>query len=283
MFILGSFLGFPQSTRPYIKRMGHLSTFFTYLICAMLFALGSAIVYMERDNTRTLWQDWRLRHHYQPVPEAEVHPESYCWQSRSISTCRIFIYHQDRFIKQKTVFFGSRPKALPPLQLLSDGGNPPRFSNSFAMEKLGSRSLAWLFFHATGFVLIGITLFTLFLWLPWKRRRLAALYAWQGQPWLLVGLEDFHHTKKRYIVNIPRKNPKKKPYRLLIEGKYFSPYLFEHQGNAYLLAVMPKNGGMPVPLDLNLEIVGGLTESQRRQCRRHIEALIQAENHSENP
>lgn len=284
MLILGSFLAFPQTTQPRIRRLGHLSMPMMWLMSVFLISLASWMFYMESDHLRGVWQDFRLQKRFIVVEEAEISRKNYCINSRgSITSCFIAFRYQGKIHQQNLSFFATQAKPLPPLKILQSIDNPSYFSSDFALNKLEERSLLALAFSGLALTLVWLVWMLWFKVLPFHRQLLHALNNHIAQPWQIVGLSDWEYTNGQYVLHIELDGQTK---RLVINAKDMQPWLITVNGEEYLLAVTPKQEILPAPLDTELKVIDGLNSSQKQAAQRHIQQLIAqqyAKQYTKNP
>lgn len=276
MIILGNFLSFPQSTQPRIARLGHLSPLSFAAIALFLILLGGGILYMEYQDHRTLWQDFKMRQRHQILPDAEISSKNYCFNSRgTITGCKIAFRYQGQIYLQEIKFFATSAKELPPLNIVQSLDNPLHLSSDFALQKLGGRFLQAAVFMGLGALLIIMCLLMFFFALPLYRRILSELNQWHAQPWQIVGLSNWKQIRGQYVLTF-QVNGKNK--HININSKHMSPWLVSIGIERYMLAVMPKHGGLPAPLDDKLKVISGLSKKQKQAVKHHIEQLIAQRN-----
>lgn len=268
MIIFGHFPSFSQTILPRVKRIGHLSGLSFHLINAFLLALGFGMMAMEYDGHRTLWQDFKIRNQYKVIEDAEVSRENYCFNTRGmVTTCRIAFRYQGIIYQQTLQFFASRADSLPPLKIIQGIDKPEIFSTDFALKKLMSRSLNAMFFMGVGLFLIGLCVWIFLVLSPFYRRVLRGLNSWSMQPWQIVGLSDWQFVNDQYVLHLEENG---KIRRIIFQNNHLTPWVV----GEYMLAVVPKHGGLPAPLDTQLKVIGGLTRAQKERCKRHIQQIV---------
>ncbi|UOP00253.1 hypothetical protein [Kingella potus] len=145
----------------------------------------------------------------------------------------------------------------------ADGGRPDGITLNLALEKTANRTLFAAFFAFLGLGCLWLSAYSLFCTLPRLRHLLDGINHSGAYPWKLVEIEAKTSGGKAasYRADIGGK-----PRRIILNSSRCLPFSMP-SGNGKtirILAFAPRHGGAPVPFDIELQTVEGLTDDERK-------------------
>ena len=129
---------------------------------------------------------------------------------------------------------------------------------------------------------IGLSAYFGFVRLPQTLRRrrnvrdiLHTLNQPEAQPWQLVAIPFYfsHHTRGGQTFYAYTAEIGGQTQEIEFSDNSFEPVRYHGR----CLAIAPRHGGTPVPIDTTLRTIRGLTRAERRELIRQIEALVEVQ------
>ncbi|MGF6147551.1 Uncharacterised protein [Kingella potus] len=231
-------------------------------IAVIALLVGCGLLWWTGGVAQGIYADYQIGRAYHQI-DAGIGGKC---QTRKIvfTDCEITIRHNGQTIEKEFFFFGLAPgHGYSLATVAADGGRPDGITLNLALEKTANRTLFAAFFAFLGLGCLWLSAYSLFCTLPRLRHLLDGINHSGAYPWKLVEIEAKTSGGKAasYRADIGGK-----PRRIILNSSRCLPFSMP-SGNGKtirILAFAPRHGGAPVPFDIELQTVEGLTDDERK-------------------
>ncbi len=229
------------------------------LVVAVLIGIWQAGVIKD------ILQDKKIQANAQPV-DAGFGPDSRCRSRYKVMTsCVVHIRYQGQTVKKNFGFFDLRSRSYN-VTAMASPDVPGVVTLDLAMEKIPSRLAFSAVFILIGLVCAFAAVNGLLRRLPCAFKAAAALNDPANQPLQVLALplngegDKYLYEGEEVAYNFGQK----------------APWVVQDSaGRAHILAVAPKQGGVPAVLDAALETLGGINNGERQALRQAVAEQVQ--------
>lgn len=233
------------------------------IVFFLLFAAG--IFWWQSIAIKDILQDKNMQASAVEV-DASFDSKSKCESQYGVLTsCTVYMNWQGTEHKKSFYFFDFHSGDYSATPLASPEF-PGQLTLDLAIDKIPSRFAVSGLICLFGVLFLGMACYGIFRRLPLVGKTLSALNQADNQPWQLVALPVNDKG------NAFQWQGKKITFAF---GKKKTPWFVQGADNRpYVLAIAPKNGGMPAPLDSELSVIGGIDKNERSQLRQNVQMQV---------